>query len=249
MKNFLLLALISLPSFASITVISDLDDTIKITDAGHVAHASYNGIFTERIFTGMPEFLEATRSFSDSLHVVSAGPKILIQSRARDLLNDYHIKFEGLHFRKIPGKEGKLAFKVRTILEIMAKNPGEVILMGDDVDLDPEVYTEIVKQHPERVLAVYIHTVKNRKIPGDFTRYWTSLDLVLKEHIAGRLDATAVGSVISALSKESRLSRIIPNFADCPTSAVVWEWQQSTIFMNESLELSRKLNEFCHKGK
>lgn len=249
MKTLFLSALISFSSLASVTVISDLDDTIKITDAGNLAHSSYNGIFTERVFTGMPEFLAATRTFSDALHVVSAGPKILIRARARDLLNKYKIKFDGLHFRTIPGREGKLAFKVRTILDIMAKTPGEVILMGDDVDLDPEVYAEIVKAAPERVLAVYIHNVTNRKIPGDFTRYWTTMDLVLKEHLAGRIDAPTATTVVNALLKETKLSRIIPKFADCPTDSVAWEWQQSTIFVTEARELGQKLNDFCHKEK
>ncbi len=249
MKTFILLALFSLPSFASVTVISDLDDTIKITDAGNSLNRTWNGIFTEKVFTGMPEFFSAARTYSDSLHVVSAGPKILIRARARDLLDDLNIKYDGLHFRQIPGKEGKLEFKVRTILEIMAKNPGEVILLGDDVDLDPEVYVEVVKQFPERVLAVYIHNVTGRKIPGNFTRYWTSLDLILRENLAGRADEAGVNSVLSSLLSEKKLSRIIPKFADCPTSAAVWEWQLTTAFQARALELSQKLNDFCYKGK
>lgn len=225
-------------------VITDLDDTIKITDAGDHVNAAWNGVFTERVFTGMPEFLRGARKFSESIHVVSAGPR-LIKGRVLSLLRKYNVDHEGVYLRKIPGKEGKLEFKVRTILEIMEKNPGEVLLIGDDVDLDPEIYAEIEKKHPERILGVYIHMVKDRPIPENFTRYWTSLDLALKEHMAGRLDSDSVSEIIQTLMNESKLSRIIPKFANCPTSAVVWEWQQSTIFMKEALELSSKLNEFC----
>lgn len=244
MKTLILALLLSSQCFGAITVISDLDDTIKITDAGDHANAAWNGIFTEKVFSGMPEFLRATRSFADSLHVVSAGPK-LIKGRVLSLLKKHNIKHEGVYLRKIPGKEGKLEFKVRTILEIMEKNPGEVLLLGDDVDLDPEIYTEIVKQHPERVLGVYIHMVKNRPIPESFTPYWTSMDLALKEHMAGRLDSNSVIEIINALMSEAKLTRIIPKFANCPTSAVVWQWQHSTVFMKEAMELSNKLNEFC----
>lgn len=248
MKILIFALLFSLNSFAAVTVISDLDDTIKITDAGDLGNATWNGIFSDKVFTGMPEFLKATKSYSDSLFVVSAGPK-LIKNRVLSLLKKHNIEHNGVHLRAIPGKEGKLDFKVRTILEIMDKNPGDVVLLGDDVDLDPEVYTEIVQKHPGRVLGVYIHMVKDRKIPESFTRYWTSLDLALKEHLAGRLDNTAVGQVIEPLLKETKLTMIIPKFAHCPTTSVVWEWQLSTMFSVEALELSRKLNEFCLRGK
>ncbi len=244
MKTLILSLLLSFNSFAAITVISDLDDTIKITDAGNLGNATWNGIFTQKVFTGIPEFLAGTRNFSDTLHIVSAGPR-LIKSRVASLLKKHSINYEGIHLRNLPGDEGKFEFKVRTILDIMDKNPGDVILLGDDVDLDPEIYTEIVKRHPTRILGVYIHNVKDRKIPGSFTRYWTSMDLALKEHIAGRFDNEAVTKVVNALLKETRLSLIIPEFANCPTSSVVWEWQLATMFSVEAMALTQKLNEFC----
>ncbi len=248
MKILLFTLLFSFNSFAGVTVISDLDDTIKITNAGDTGSAAWNGLFSDKVFTGIPEFLRATKGFSDSLFVVSAGPK-LIKSRVLSLLRKHNIEHDGVYLRTIPGKEGKLEFKVRTVLEIMEKTPNDVILMGDDVDLDPEVYTEILKQHPTRVLGVYIHNVKDRSIPEAFTKYWTSFDLVLKEHMAGRIDPAGVTSVLEPMLKESKLAMIIPKFANCPTTSVVWEWQLATMFSAEALELSSKLNEFCLRGK
>ncbi len=189
-----------------------------------------------------------TRKYSDALHVVSAGPKF-IKSRVSTLLRKHKIQHDGIHMRAIPGKEGKLEFKVRIISEIMSKTENDIILMGDDVDLDPEVYTEVMNKYPERIVGAYIHTVKNREISEKFTRYYTSLDLALQENIAGRLDNESVSAVIEPMLKETKLSRIIPKFADCPTTSVVWEWQVSTMFSVEALEITRKLNEFCLRGK
>ncbi len=247
MKTFIFALLLSFNSFAAVTIISDLDDTIKITDAGDLANATWNGIFTEKVFTGMPEFLKYARNYTDSLHVVSAGPK-LIKPRILSLLKKHKIQHNGVHLRKVT-KEGKLEFKVRTISEIMDKNPGDIILMGDDVDLDPEVFTEVMKKHSSRILGVYVHMVKNRKIPETFTRYWTSLDLALKENMAGRMDNDGVSGIAKKMLSETKLSMIIPRFAHCPTESVVWEWQLSTMFSVEALELSSKLNEFCLRGK
>jgi phosphatidate phosphatase APP1 len=248
MRIFLLAFFLSFNSFASVMVISDLDDTIKITDAGHAVPATWNGLFTEKVFTGIPEFLKSARKYSDSLHVVSAGPK-LIKTRVLALLKKHKIQYDGVHLRSVPGKEGKLDYKVRIISDIMDKNPGDVILMGDDVDLDPEVYSEVLKKYSSRVLGVYIHIVKDRKIPETLTRYWTTFDLALKEHMAGRMDNESVSAVADNLLRETKLSRIIPKFANCPTDSVVWEWQLSTMFSVEALELSSKLHEFCLRGK
>ncbi len=248
MKIFFFAFFLSFNALAGITVISDLDDTIKITDAGNLGNATFNGLLTENVFTGIPEFFKELREYSGSLHVVSAGPK-LIRGRVSSLLKKFKIQHDGIHMRAVPGKEGKLDFKVRTVLEIMNKTSDDVILLGDDVDLDPEAYAEIIKQHPERILGVYIHMVKDRPIPENFTRYWTSLDLALQENIAGRLDSDSVSAVLRALLEETKLASIIPQFADCPTTTVVWEWQVSTQFSTEALELSRKLNEFCLRGK
>lgn len=248
MKTFLLAFFLSFNAFAGITVISDLDDTIKITDAGNLGNATYNGLFTENVFTGIPEFFKELREYTDSLHVVSAGPK-LIKGRVSSLLKKFKIQHDGIHMRTVPGKEGKLNFKVRTILEIMNKTSDDVILLGDDVDLDPEVYTEITMQHPDRILGVYIHMVKDRPIPEKFIRYWTSMDLALQENIVGRMDSDSVSAVVRPLLAETQLASVIPQFADCPTTMVVWQWQISTQFSTEALELSRKLNEFCLRGK
>lgn len=248
MKILLLSFFLSFHSFAGINVISDLDDTIKITDAGNLGRATVNGIFSDKVFTGMPEFLKETRTFADALFVVSAGPK-LIKSRVISLMKKHEIQHDGIFLRKIPGKEGKLEYKLRTIVDLMEKNPGDVILLGDDVDLDPEIYAEVQKKFPERILGIYIRAVENREIPAGFTKYWTSLDLALKEHLAGRLSETSVLAVIEPLLKETKLKRIFPKFAHCPTSAVMWEWQLSTLFSAEAQELSGKLNQYCMKGK
>lgn len=242
MKKLILGILISFNSLAGVTVISDLDDTIKITNAGSIGEASIN-IFSDKVFTGMPEFLKAARSYSDSLHVVSAGPK-LIKKTVERLLRHNNIQAESVNLRNVT-KEGKLEFKVRTIIDLMDKSPNEVILLGDDVDLDPEVFDEVKKQRPTRVSAAYIHMVKNRAISAEHIRYWTSLDLALRENMAGRMDSEGVEEVLTSLNNETKLKRVFPKFAHCPKESVIWEWQLSTMFSAEAQELSRKLNGFC----
>lgn len=240
---FLFLALFSFGAQASITIISDLDDTIKITNAADLKRATYNGIFRKRVYTGMPEFLNEARSYSNALHVVTASPSV-IRPRVNATLAAHDIEADGVYLRNV-FREGKHEFKVRVIKDIMAETSDNVILIGDDVDKDPEIYQQIQQSFPERVLGVYIHIVRNREVPAGMTRYWTSFDLALREFLAGRMALPSVKKVGESLLQASKLSRIFPKFAHCPSDASIFEWQLQTIFLQEAQELTEKLKQYC----
>jgi phosphatidate phosphatase APP1 len=60
--------------------------------------------------------------------------------------------------------------KLRAISEIFAEFPDRrYILVGDSGELDPEIYAALAKEHPERVLRVFIRDVTNES--ADSTRY------------------------------------------------------------------------------
>ena len=76
-----------------------------------------------------------------------AGPLLL-----RDLVGD--------------GRSGTHEHKQHRIEEILALHPSlRFVLVGDSGEHDPEIYAEVVRRHPGRVLAVYIREV--RLDPGD----------------------------------------------------------------------------------
>lgn len=242
--TILFFVFLSFAAQAGITIISDLDDTIKITNAGSKTNATFNGLFTKRVFTGMTEFFEETKSYTNSLHVVTASPTI-IRPRVTATLAANAIDPDDVYLKPIFKGEDKISFKVRVIKSIMAETNDDVILMGDDVDKDPEVYTEIQRRFPRRVLGAYIHVVRNRPIPANLTRYWTTFDLALREFISGRMAMASVKKIGKPLLRTSKLSRIFPKFANCPTEADVFEWQLQTVFIREAQELTEKLNQYC----
>lgn len=50
--------------------------------------------------------------------------------------------------------------KLARIEEVFAACPAlSFILVGDSGEQDPEIYTEVVRRHPRRVMAVYIRSV------------------------------------------------------------------------------------------
>lgn len=245
MKNlFLTLLLVSFNSIAGTIIISDLDDTIKITHVASAASATYNGIFKKKVFTGMPEFLNEARSYTEELHILTASPGLIKKSVLRTL-NSNDIQFDSVAFKNPLKREGKIEYKVRKISEILSQSENSVILLGDDVDKDPEIFQEVTKLYPTRVLAVYVHVVRGREIPAGSTIYWTAGDLALRELSAGRMSAESASRVLETIINEENLNSVIPNFADCPKEASIWEWQIQTVLAEKAAILINNLVSHC----
>lgn len=241
MKNliFIVCLLFSFSSLAQISIISDLDDTIKITEAG----GNPTDIIGDDIYSGMSEFFKGAKTYSNSLHILSASPSFMRPIIKRTL------KKRGIEYKSLILRanltEGKLEYKVRKIKEILDSTSDDFVLIGDDIGKDPEAYTEIKKLYPSRVLGIYIHTVNGRAISPDAVPYWTSFDLFLREKIAGRMEAAWVETGIAALTNEKDLSLIFPKKAQCPKTPVVYAWQMQSQYQQEALALTYKFVKFC----
>ncbi len=241
MKNLLLIIsfIFALSSQAAITIVSDLDDTIKITEARGVP----TDFLREMVYTGMPEFFQSAKKYSDSLYVISAGPSIL-SHKVKETL-----KKKGITFNRVILRtnllEDKFTYKVREIKKLMDSSSDDFLFFGDDLGKDPEVYAEMKRLYPSRVLGIYIHVVRGRAFTSEAISYWTSLDLFLREFEAGRMSAGAVELILSKLLKEKSLEFIFPKKAQCPSEATVWDWQTRTIFMQEATDLINKFVSFC----
>jgi hypothetical protein len=247
MKNIipLIVLLTSFTSFASISVVSDLDDTIKITNSGDEVDATINGIFSEKVFTGMAGFLKEMRAYTGQLHVLTASPTI-IKYKIEKTLNKHQIRYDSLIMKSPFSREERLVYKVRELKRLFEANSGDdFILIGDDVGQDPEAYDEIKRAYPNRVLAIYIHAVKDRVLPRSSVKYWTSFDLFLREYEAGRMLKSSVDIGVKNILDESNMKLLFPNFATCPKTPEIWLWQLRTGFARSSVSVAKKINLYC----
>jgi phosphatidate phosphatase APP1 len=247
MKNTLLvlsLILISASSLAGVTIVSDLDDTIKITNSGKLRYGVWRSLLTKQVFAGLPEFFQASKEYVNDLYVISASPK-RIRPVVKNTLDENKIDFSDIILKNYLKEEKKLDYKVRSILGLMAKSQDKFILMGDDVELDPEVYEKVRTLHPKRVLAIYIHVVRNRAVPSSSTLYYTTADVAILENLAGRLSREGVRTVIEGVVNADEVDDIIPGFAYCPTTSTPWAWHGRTEFSKDAAPLTRKLVDFC----
>lgn len=241
MKNIMLFLclFLSLNLGAAVSIITDFDDTIKITE-GSGDLSDYLG---DDIYTGMPEVFAGARTYTESLYVLTASPSI-IRSRVKQILSNNKIAHRELILRR-DLREGKLEYKAREISKILKANPDDFILIGDDVGKDPEVFDHIEKQFPGRILASYIHIVKARPIPTSVIPYWTSFDLSLREYLEGRMAGEEIEIIWKKLMLEPKFQFIFPKKADCPTEVDTWNWQMATVFQPEAFRLAEKLTTLC----
>ena len=150
-------------------VISDVDDTILETGVqrvGHMVRQTFTGsAITRTPFPGAPELYRDLSAGSNPFFYVSSSPWnlhafLVAFLRHRDFPRGPVLLRDLLGSRT--GREPK-EVRINEILELHPDLP--FVLIGDSGEKDPQIYADIVRSHPDRVLAVYIREV--RLDPGD----------------------------------------------------------------------------------
>ncbi len=222
---YLILAISLVPSRAGaaepFVIVSDVDDTVKITNVQDHVHAIQNAR-SRRFFAGMPE-LYAVMLGADAnperLMFLSAG---LQTKGVRDFLARAKFPPHQLKLREFSSRsdwrnafKSTLRFKSAQMTRIYGASKDELILIGDDTQSDPEVYAAFAGTAPSRVLAIYIHRISGRRLPDGCIPFETAFDIAVAEYRAHRLtedDAAAVGRAVLDSAADTQL----PHFQTCP---------------------------------
>lgn len=162
------------PSTAFYGVISDIDDTILTTHAQSLLRSAYT-TFLQNAHSRLP--FEGVAAFYEALQKGISGadgnPIFYVSSSPWNL---YDMLVDFMKLNEIPrgplflkdygfthGKlfsEGHDVHKPRAIRKILEAYPSmKFILIGDSGQKDPEIYAKVVKDHPDRILAIYIRDV------------------------------------------------------------------------------------------
>lgn len=246
MKNFILSALIifSTHAFGGISIVSDLDDTIKVTHSDDLSDSILNAVARRKVFVGMPEFLIESRSYVGRLNIVTSSPRI-VRLNVKSLLKKHKIKFDKLVLNKNFKRPGHIEFKLAAIKKILDASTDHFILLGDDVGNDPEIYDQIMNLYPERFLASYIHIVNNRPVPESVKTYYTSYELAVQEHLAGRLSIESVSKIAKSYDQVKDFKGGFPDFAFCPAGKEYYAWLSDTVFSEEASPLIDRVTQYC----
>lgn len=161
------------PATAKFGVISDLDDTVLVTNVTNrlkmfLTVALLNE-YTRMPFKGVAAFYKALQAGAggaemNPIFYVSSSPWNLYPPLT-EFLNIHNIP-RGSLFLKDFGNHtifsagDHLSHKLNSIEQILHTYPNlPFILIGDSGEQDPEIYREVVRKYPQRIRAIYIRSV------------------------------------------------------------------------------------------
>jgi len=172
-----------------LSVISDIDDTLKVSNVTDRSELIRRTLLTEfEAVDGMAAFCKSLREQGADFHYVSSSPWQLYPA-----LSEFFEKSEypqaSWHLRDIAFDdlsllnlfsdpfEDKLA-RIEAILERYPRR--QFILIGDSGERDPDVYGEIARKHPEQIAGILIRLVTDE--PADGERFAEAFRDVPPEH-------------------------------------------------------------------
>ena len=161
-----------------VTIISDIDDTIKVTQVRDKAALAMNTFVRPfRAVEGMAALYRDWTARGATLHYVTSSPYQLYPMLSQ-FTQESNFPGAVWHAKRIRVK-GRSVMKLlddptigkRQLIEpVLAKYPGHrFILVGDSGELDPEIYGGLAREHPQRIAAIYIRNVTDE--PADAPRY------------------------------------------------------------------------------
>ena len=154
-----------------LSVISDIDDTVKVTNVANRRELLANTLLREfYAVPGMAEVYRHWHAAGTAFHYVSASPWQLANCLG-GFLRDAGLPSGSMHLKLFRLKDstplGRLPnrkrSKRRVIENIIRDFPRRTfLLVGDSGERDPEVYAEVARRHPDRVEGVAIRQVDGK---------------------------------------------------------------------------------------
>jgi hypothetical protein len=166
-----------------LSVISDIDDTIKRTQVRD-RRAMLLNTFARRFepTPGMAAFYRSLARVPDTrFHYLSASPIQLYPALA-DFVREADFPAGSMHLREsttwrtlIPGDQDSRTHKLGVIERLLADFPARrFMLVGDSGESDPEIYAQVARTHPSRIAHIAIRDVTGEDARAE--RYAAAFD-------------------------------------------------------------------------
>lgn len=174
---------VQLISEQGLSVISDIDDTIKLSNVLDKEELLQNTFLHDfQSIPGMAELYQGWSKQGAVFHYVTGSPWQLYPSLSEFIVN-YDFPRGSFNMRNFRIKDASLFdflgssydYKITTIDKLIQRYPQRhFILVGDSGEKDPEVYGEIARRHPKQIAAIYIHNVTGESATAQ--RYQSSFN-------------------------------------------------------------------------
>lgn len=196
----------------SFFIVSDLDDTLKISETSDKLQTVYRGLFKKEAFTAMNILFQEWIPSKDKFLLISSSPRS-IHSKIHRFLKKHEFPNHEIWLRDWIKQPKIKEYKLGNLARLKETFAGPYILLGDDQEYDPEVFTEFKEKNPDLVLKIYIRRLRDRKLPKECTGFVTPLDIALEEYNEKRLKIPQLSRIAKALLEEQTSDFIIPPFS------------------------------------
>ncbi|CAF4596574.1 unnamed protein product [Rotaria sp. Silwood1] len=155
-----------------ISVISDVDDTIKISEVlDKVRLLANTFIYPFKPVPGMAELYQKWRINNNNctFHYLSGMPdqlyilthEFIYENKFPD--GTFHMRHFGWAATSIFGflhSQSTFIHKIAYLRYFLSNTMRDYVLVGDSGEKDPEIYGTVAKEYPERVRAIFIRAIK-----------------------------------------------------------------------------------------
>lgn len=161
-----------------ISVVSDIDDTIKVSDVLNKRELLRNTFAREfRAVDGMASAYQKWAADGAQFHYVSSSPWQLYEP-LEEFMKASAFPDGTFHMKSFRAKDSTaldlfadpMGHKLPVIKSLFERFPKRTfILVGDSAEKDPEIYGQIALEYPKQVQRIYIRDVTGE--PASGTRY------------------------------------------------------------------------------
>ncbi|CAF0887422.1 unnamed protein product [Adineta ricciae] len=155
-----------------ISVISDIDDTIKVSEVLDKVRLLANTFISSfKAVPGMPELFQQWKSknINCTFHYLSAMPDQLY-TLTQEFIDENQFPSGSFHMRHFGWAAASLfnflhskstsAHKISYLHFFLSNTNRTFVLIGDSGEKDPEIYGIITREYPERIRAIFIRAIK-----------------------------------------------------------------------------------------
>lgn len=152
-----------------LSVISDIDDTIKDTNVTSRKELVANTFFREfRNIDGIAEVYQGLANEGADFHYVSSSPWQLVRPLTHFIDQDFprgtfhlrHFRLRDQMLTKLMLRRKGKSYSIKRLLESFPQR--QFILFGDSREKDPEIYAKACRKHPDQCLAIFIRSFDDR---------------------------------------------------------------------------------------
>lgn len=206
---------------APFLVVSDFDDTLKISHTTNRLRTVLRGLFAKQAYAGMSELYQEWMGEHPFI-ILSSSPKA-IAGKIERFLDRHGFPEREIWLRDWLRQKDIRNYKTSALAKIATRPEPGFIFVGDDAEYDPEVFVSFRDKHPERTLAIYIRRMRGRPLPEGVIPFHSGFDIALAELEAGRLRLPQAARIGKAILDHGDADQIIPYFASLPTDLSIRE--------------------------